>query len=88
MANITKKTVCGVEYTFQKMQAMEFVRLRERCVGDNGRMLDSLYFEELAEHIIVQPKLDLENFEDYAELKEVMEAATMFQLGRKKSAKK
>lgn len=83
-----KKTINGVEYTFQKLGAMEFIRLKERSTDEKGVLRDSLFFEELAEHVIVDPKLDLETFEDVMELDEVMKHATFLHIGKKRQAKK
>lgn len=76
-----KKTIRGTEYTFQKLSAMEFTRLKERATNENGVLLDSLLFEELAEHVIVNPRVDVEEFEEYDELAELMKFALTFQLG-------
>lgn len=81
---VLKKKINDVEYTFQRLSAMEFVRLKERAVGENGQVLDSKLFQEIAEHIIVEPRVDLEAFGDYEELKEIMETALRFQLNKKK----
>lgn len=75
-----KKKINGTEYTFQKLPAMEMVRLKERSSDDRGTPIESLLFVELAEHVIVNPKLDLEEFQDYGELMEVMKEALDFQL--------
>lgn len=83
---IIKKEIGGVEYTFQKIPAMDFVRMKERATNDKGVLLDSAMFEELAEHVIVDPKIDLEGFEDVVELSEIMEEAISFQLSKKQPA--
>lgn len=79
-----KKTINKVEYTFQKLSAMEWIRLKERSTDERGILRDSLYFEEIAEHVIVNPKIDLESFEDAEELTEIMQAATFLHIKRKK----
>ncbi len=77
-----KKKINSTEYTFQKLPAMEMVRLKERSSDDRGNLIESLLFVELAEHVIVNPKLDLEEFQDYGELMEVMKEALDFQLAK------
>jgi hypothetical protein len=77
-----KKKINGTEYTFQKLPAMEMVRLKERATDTSGNLVESLLFEELAEHVIVNPRLDLEEFEDYGELMEIMKVALDFQLSK------
>jgi hypothetical protein len=84
MGKQIKKKIKGTEYTFQKLTAMEWIRLKERSQDENGRMRDSLYFKEIAEHVIVDPKLDLEVFEDAEELTEIMEVATFLHIKKKK----
>ncbi len=77
-----KKKINSTEYTFQKLPAMEMVRLKERATDTSGNLVESLLFEELAEHVIVNPRLDLEEFEDYGELMEIMKVALDFQLAK------
>lgn len=83
MAKQEKRIIRGKEYTFQKLSAMDFIRLKERSQDEHGKLSDSLYFEELAEHVIVKPKLDLEEFEDITELHEIMRVATFLHKGSK-----
>lgn len=87
MTEQLKKTVNGVEYTYQKLSAMEWLRLKERSTDEMGIIRDSLFFEEVAEHIIVDPKINVEEFEELGELVEIMKHAT-FLHERKKSTKK
>lgn len=82
MAKQLKKTINGLEYTYQKLSAMEWIRLKERSVDEKSIIRDSLFFEEVAEHIIVDPKIDVEEFEDYEELTEVMKHATFLHQGK------
>lgn len=82
-----KKKINGVEYTFQRLLAMDFVRMKERATNEKGQILDSAMFEELAEHVIVDPKIDLEEFDDVVELSEIMEEAISFQLSKGKPDK-
>lgn len=79
-----KKTIDGIEYTFQKLSAMEVVRMKERASNEKGILVDSLLFGELAEHVIVKPRIDIEAIDDYEVLKELMETALHFQLGKGK----
>lgn len=84
MKKQTKITINKIEYTFQKVSAMEFIRIKERATDDKGIMRDSLFFEEMAEHVIVDPKIDLETFDDVQELDEIMKAATFLHIGKKR----
>lgn len=84
MKKQTKQTINGKEYTFQKVSAMEFIRIKERSTDDKGIMRDSLFFEEMAEHVIIEPKIDLELFDDVQELDDIMKAATFLHIGKKR----
>lgn len=77
-----KITVNGVEYTLQKVSPREWLRLKERCKGKNGLPIEEKTYTEVLEHIVVTPKKKLDDFEDFAEVEEVVTTAIRFQLGR------
>jgi hypothetical protein len=76
-----KVKVNGVEYTLQKMPAREWIRLRKRCTK-NGNFDEEKFMDEILEHIVVDPKVKLDDFEEYADLEEVVAEAVNFQSGR------
>jgi hypothetical protein len=76
-----KVTVGDTEYTLQKIPAREWVRLRQRCTK-NGNLNEEKFIDEILEHIVVDPKKRLDDFEDYSELEEVVAEAVNFQHGR------
>jgi hypothetical protein len=78
----TKVMINGSEYTLQKLLPREWLRLRERCKNKSGQPVEEKLYDELLEHIVVSPKKHLDDFEDMAELEELMAEAVRFQLGR------
>ncbi|KZM54909.1 hypothetical protein A3Q35_13195 [Aeribacillus pallidus] len=76
-----KHTVAGVEYTFQFPGVKATIEMLDRCKNRFGNVVDSAYFEEIMEHVIVDPKVDWEYWETHDGLREVMALADNF-LGR------
>ena len=73
--------IFGTEYTFQKITAREWIRLKKRCTK-NGNFDEEKFIDEVLEHIVVEPKKTLDDFENYAELEEVVAEAVNFQSGK------
>lgn len=71
----------GTDYTLQKISAREWIRMRKRCTKNNN-FDDEKFIEEILEHIIIDPKRKIDDFDDYAELEEVVAEAVNFQSGR------
>ena len=75
-----KQTAGGVEYTFQfpgtrKVQEMlDGAKVR-------GAFSDTVYNEQMMEHVIVSPKVDWDYWDEHDGYREVMDAADRF-LGR------
>ena len=76
-----KQKIKGNEYTFQKLPAREWIRLRKRCTKNNN-FDEEKFMDEVLEHIVVEPKKTIDDFEDYAELEEVVAEAVNFQSGK------
>ena len=76
-----KVKIKGKEYTFQKLSAREWIRLRKRCTKNNN-FDEEKFIDELLEHVVVDPKITMDDFEDYGELEEVVAEATNFQSGK------
>lgn len=83
MAQQKKVTIAGVEYTLQKLPPREYTRLRARSSDRSGLLNEERYLDEVLEHIVVDPKVKLDDFEDYAAVEEVVAEATNFQHGRR-----
>lgn len=76
-----KHKVAGVEYTFQFPGVKATIELLDRCKNHFGIVVDSAYYEEIMENVIVDPKVDWEYWETHDGLREVMALADNF-LGR------
>ncbi len=81
MPNSKKYTVDGVEYTFQKIPPREWIRLRKRCTKNNN-VDEEKFYDEVLEHIVIEPKVKLDDFDDNATLEEVVAEAVNFQHGK------
>ena len=79
-----KKTenINGVEYTFQKMPPRQWARLQDRCQNRYGVSLMEKLFSEILEHIVIDPKITLDDFQDWDTVEEVVRAASRFQRGQ------
>ena len=76
-----KHKVAGVEYTFQFPGVKATIELLDRCKNRFGNVVDSAYFEEIMENVIIEPKTDWDYWDTHDGLREVMELADNF-LGR------
>lgn len=76
-----KHTVEGVEYTFQFPGVKATIELLDRCKNRFDNIVESAYYEEIMENVIVDPKVDWDYWEEHAGLREVMALADNF-LGR------
>lgn len=74
----------GVEYTLQKLPAMEALKLRSRCKDKQGNPDEIKLYGELLEHVVVIPKVTIDDFEDVADLEELMVEVIEFQYTKKK----
>ncbi len=70
------------EYTFQKLSAREWVRLRDRCKNRDGVMMEETFMSEVLKYIVVSPKVALDDFYDWELAQEVVNSAVTFQLGK------
>ena len=73
--------VSGTEYTLQKLAPREFYLMKERCTI-NGQLNDLKMYDELFEHVVVNPKVTLDDFEDVETIEGLMKEALTFQLKR------
>lgn len=76
-----KQVIYEKEYTFQKISPREWMRLRKRC-SKNGVLDDEKFADEVLEHIVIEPKVKLDDFEDYGEVEDLVSAAVNFQYGK------
>lgn len=71
----------GQKYTFQKVAPVEWLDIMDEVEANKEKQRRKLYGAVL-ENIVVQPKMALEDFEEYAEMEEVVTAAIRFQRGK------
>lgn len=82
--DIKQKTVTidGTDYTLQKIPPRQWLRLRQRTKDKNGNPIDENLYDEILEHIVVAPKMKIDDFEELETLEEVVKAAITFQCKR------
>lgn len=71
----------GEKYMFQKVRPADWLDILDEVEEEKKGKRRRLYGAAL-EHVVVQPSMKLEDFEDYAELEEVVTAAIRFQQGK------
>jgi len=82
MSKEKKETIEGVEYTFKKLPPREWARLRDRTKNRFGNVIEENFMSEILEHIVVDPKVSLDDFEDWETAQKVCDTAVKFCLGR------
>ena len=75
-------TVNGKDYTLQKITPREWARLRDRCKNRFGNVVEETFMTEILKYIVVDPKVTLDDFDEWADAQEVCNEAVRFQLGR------
>lgn len=82
MATINKLTkevtVDGKKYTLQKIAVRPALELRQNC-RVNGAIDDILFYEALLEHVVVQPKVGIDDFEEIGHLENLMTVVAEYQ---------
>ncbi len=71
----------GNTYTFQKVDPVPWMDIMDSMEANKEQPRRTLY-PKVMENIVVQPQMKLEEFEDYAEMEEVITAALRFQQGK------
>lgn len=71
-------TVDGITYNLQKLPVREGLELRKRS-RMGGDIDDIKFYEEILEHIVVDPKKSLDDFEDIGHLERLMEKVVEYQ---------
>lgn len=74
-------TNSGEQYTFQKVTPAEWLDIMDEVNANKEKQSRTLYGKVL-ENIIVKPQQKLEDFDDFAEVDEVVTAAIRFQRGK------
>lgn len=80
-----KETVDGVEYTFQSMPIYSFLQLEDRHRNKHGVIQQAPYMKELIEHVVIEPKVSINSFDDdYEGLTNLIQAIQRFLKSRRK----
>jgi len=85
MAKQTTVKVNGVEYTLQHPGARWYLQVIDRHTNAKGNLERTGYTEEILEHVVVNPKVSIEDFDDdLGSLMELVRKAESFLSARKK----
>jgi ABC-type nitrate/sulfonate/bicarbonate transport system ATPase subunit len=71
----------GQKYVFQKVAPVDWLDILDEVESEKKGQRKRLY-SQVFEHIVVQPKMALTDFEDFGEMDEVATAAIRFQQGK------
>lgn len=68
------------KYVFQSVPNSTFLEIMDNCTNEDGKPIISKLYPSVLEHIVVQPNgLNVDDFENFNELREVCENALTFQ---------
>ncbi|MCM3488778.1 hypothetical protein M3689_05585 [Alkalihalophilus marmarensis] len=77
----------GTKYLFQHPGALEYIRLKKRAAGNDGKPDEEKLLNELMKHVIVQPKTSWEYWDEHLEDQEdVAKEAISFLRGKDKQS--
>ena len=68
-------------YKLQKVPPRSWIKLKNDARDRQGRTDEEKLYDLILEHIVVEPKVDMDSFEDFAELEELVMEAVEFQTG-------
>ncbi|WP_379142366.1 hypothetical protein [Paenibacillus sp. sgz500992] len=74
-------TKAGKEYLFQHPGVRNVSRINDRVKNKHGVNSEERICEEMFKHVVVKPKVTMDDFEDYPEMIEVATAAYSFVTG-------
>ncbi|MFC2948532.1 hypothetical protein [Virgibacillus sediminis] len=76
----TKKTVEieGIEYTLQHPGTRAYAQIQDRIQLGGGKVSSEKMSEELFKHVVVEPKVSFEYFDEHDGYEEVVEEAMTF----------
>ncbi|MNS43026.1 hypothetical protein D3C72_754200 [compost metagenome] len=85
MANFKQKeytSKVGKNYTFQHPGIRTVSKINDAAKNKFGVVSEERLSEEVLKHVIVQPKMSIDDFTDYQEYSEVINAAYAFVTGQ------
>lgn len=71
--------VRGKEYTLQKLPLRKAMEIRQKWILSNGGYDDIAMCDECFKHIVVSPKVKLDDFTSLTEVEEIVTKALEFQ---------
>lgn len=74
-------TINGTEYTLQMVMPREWLRMKDRSKNKHGQVVEENFYTEILKHIVVSPKVSLDDFTNMNELDEIVREAARFQTG-------
>lgn len=75
-------TKSGAEYTLQHPGVRSVTKITDRIKNKHGIPSDEKMAEEMLQHVVVEPKMRLDDFVSYGELTEVVAKAFSFITGQ------
>lgn len=79
-----KVTVMGKEYILQKLPIRKALEIRQKWTLPSGITDDVTMYDECLEHIVVSPKVKIEDFDNISELEQLIAQCVFFQYMAKK----
>ena len=77
---LTKK-IGDTEYTFQRVMNSAWLDITTRCRDRQGNTSEKLVIQAALEHIVVNPRMEMDDFPTYEDMMEVVQEALQFQTG-------
>lgn len=85
----TKEVVVnGIEYTLQKLPVREALKIRQKWQLGNGLTDDIVMMDECFEHIVIKPKVKLDDFDNIEDAEMLAAECIFFQYMEKKEKEK
>lgn len=72
----------GGKYTFQKVAPVAWLDVLDEVEDGEKKGQRRRLYGSVLEHVVVQPKKTMEEFDDFAEMDEVVTSAIRFQQGK------
>ncbi|WP_342547657.1 hypothetical protein NST69_27585 [Paenibacillus sp. FSL P2-0089] len=85
MATFQQKKVTtksGKDYTLQHPGVRNVTKITDRVKNKHGIPSDERLAEEMLQHVVVEPKMRLDDFESYGEMTEIVGKAFAFITGQ------
>ena len=70
--------VNGIEYVLQKLPTMEALKIRQQA-RSGGDYDDIKMYQSMLEHVVIKPKMTIQDFADVIDLEDLMEEVLNYQ---------